>query len=151
MSTAGTLVLRDSRVGREGASAPGGRLCAAATFSPCPTCGSGSMLVNRLSPSMGAVSVSPPSWSLVSPMRMRASRVDSWFGFSRRRAFCVAARWVGDGGRGAGFMVCATARGIVGMLQDEITGSAKIRCCQCRHLVTGDRTHWYNHDQSWPS
>lgn len=35
----------------------------------------------------------------------------------------MASRCEGEGGRGAGFMVCATARGIVGMLHDEITGS----------------------------
>ena len=33
-----------------------------------------------------------------------ASHEDSWFGVSRPKAFCVAARAVGDGGRGAGFM-----------------------------------------------
>lgn len=56
-------------------------------------------------------------------IRTLASRVDSWLGFSRRRAFCVAARAVGEGGRGAGFMAWATMRGIVGILQEETTGS----------------------------
>jgi hypothetical protein len=54
---------------------------------------------------------------------MRASRLDSWLGLSRRRAFCVASRAVGDGGRGDGFIACATIRGIVGILQDDMTGS----------------------------
>lgn len=57
------------------------------------------------------------------PIRIRASRLDSWLGFSRRRAFWVASRAVGDGGRGAGFIACATIRGMVGMLHDEMTGS----------------------------
>jgi hypothetical protein len=57
-----------------------------------------------------------------SPMRIRASRFESWLGFSRRIAFWVASRAVGEGGRGAGFIACATLRGIVGMLHDETTG-----------------------------
>ena len=60
-----------------------------------------------------------------SPMRMRASRVESWLGFSRRSAFCVAARAVGEGGLGAGFIACATVSGIVGMLTEDTTGSVK--------------------------
>ena len=60
-----------------------------------------------------------------SPMRMRASRVESWLGFSRRSAFCVAARAVGDGGLGAGFIACATVSGMVGMLTEDTTGSVK--------------------------
>ena len=63
------------------------------------------------------------------PINTRASRLESWLGFSRRRAFCVASRAPGDGGRGAGFIVWATARGIVGMLQDETTGpKARLAC-----------------------
>jgi len=62
-----------------------------------------------------------------SPIRMRASRLDSWLGFSRRSAFCVASRAVGDGGRGEGFIACATIRGIVGILQDDMTGSTPHR------------------------
>lgn len=37
----------------------------------------------------------------------------------------MASRAVGDGGRGAGFMACATTRGIVGILHDEMTGSTE--------------------------
>lgn len=51
-----------------------------------------------------------------------ASRLESWFGFSRLRAFWVAARCEGEGGRGAGFMAWATVSGMVGMLHDETTG-----------------------------
>jgi hypothetical protein len=58
------------------------------------------------------------------PIRIFASRVLSWFGFSRRVARWAASRAPGDGGRGAGFIVCATASGIVGMFTDEITASA---------------------------
>jgi hypothetical protein len=58
-----------------------------------------------------------------SPISTRASRLDNLSGFSRSRAFCIASRAVGDGGRGAGFMACATISGIVGMLHDDITGS----------------------------
>lgn len=60
-----------------------------------------------------------------SPMSTRASLLESWLGFSLRRAFCVAARAEGEGGRGAGFIACATVRGIVGILQDDTTGSEK--------------------------
>jgi hypothetical protein len=60
-----------------------------------------------------------------SPMRMRASRVESWLGFSRRSAFCVAARAVGEGGLGPGFIACATVSGMVGMLTEDTTGSVK--------------------------
>jgi hypothetical protein len=42
--------------------------------------------------------------------------------FSRRVARWVAARAVGDGGRGAGFMAWATARGMVGTLTEDTTG-----------------------------
>jgi hypothetical protein len=42
-------------------------------------------------------------------------------------ARCVAARAVGDGGRGAGFMACATAKGIVGTFTEDTTGSARVR------------------------
>ena len=56
-------------------------------------------------------------------MRIRASRVESWFGFSRRNAFCVAARAVGEGGLGAGFIACATVSGMVGILTEDTTGS----------------------------
>ncbi len=59
------------------------------------------------------------------PMRSTcASRLDSWCGFSLRMAFCVASRAVGEGGRGAGFIACATVKGMVGILHDDITGSA---------------------------
>ena len=61
------------------------------------------------------------------PMRTWASRVLSWLVFSRRRAFWVAARCVGEGGRGAGFIAWATCRGIVGMLTDDTTGSASMK------------------------
>ena len=57
------------------------------------------------------------------PISTRASRLDSWSGCSRRIAFCVAARAEGDGGRGAGFIACATTSGIVGMLHEDTTGS----------------------------
>ena len=52
-----------------------------------------------------------------------ASRLDSWLGFSLRWARCVAARADGEGGLGDGFMACATASGIVGMLLEDATGS----------------------------
>ena len=55
--------------------------------------------------------------------KTRVSRVDSCSVFSRRSALCVAARAEGEGGRGAGFMACATTRGIVGILQEDTTGS----------------------------
>ncbi len=57
--------------------------------------------------------------------RTWASRWESCSGFSLRRAFCVASRAVGEGGRGAGFIACATVRGIVGMLHEDMTGSAR--------------------------
>lgn len=69
-------------------------------------------------------SVPPPSEGEGNPMRMRASRLESWFGFSRLYDFWVAARCVGEGGLGAGFMACATVSGMVGMLQDETTAPA---------------------------
>lgn len=57
----------------------------------------------------------------------------------------MASRCEGEGGRGAGFMVCATARGIVGMLHDEITGSI---AGEGEQNMNSDRTyidtHWYN-------
>ena len=46
-------------------------------------------------------------------------------GFGLLIARCVAARELGDGGRGGGFMACATSRGIVGTVAVELTGSAK--------------------------
>lgn len=55
-------------------------------------------------------------------IRISASRVESWFVFSRRIARWVAARAVGDGGRGAGFIAWATDRGIVGTLTEDTTG-----------------------------
>jgi hypothetical protein len=55
-------------------------------------------------------------------IKISASRVESWFVFSRRIARWVAARAVGDGGRGAGFIACATDRGIVGTLTEDTTG-----------------------------
>ena len=36
----------------------------------------------------------------------------------------MASRAVGEGGRGPGFMACATMSGIVEILQDDTTGSA---------------------------
>jgi hypothetical protein len=39
----------------------------------------------------------------------------------------VAARAVGDGGRGAGFIAWATARGIVGTLTEDTTGPVGAR------------------------
>jgi hypothetical protein len=42
-------------------------------------------------------------------------------------ARCVAARAVGDGGRGAGFMACATANGMVGTFTEDTTGPACLR------------------------
>lgn len=65
----------------------------------------------------------PLPFVLESPIKICASRVDNWFGSPRRRAFCVAARAVGEGGRGAGFIACATVRGIVGILHEDTTGS----------------------------
>lgn len=35
----------------------------------------------------------------------------------------MASRAVGEGGRGAGFIACATTKGIVGTLQEEMTRS----------------------------
>ena len=69
--------------------------------------------------------VRSPFWFLLGiPMRSTcASRLDSWFGFSLRSAFCVASRAVGEGGRGAGFIACATVKGMVGMLHEDMTGS----------------------------
>lgn len=47
----------------------------------------------------------PPFSLAVTPMSNTcASRWVSWFGFSGRIAFCVAARAPGDGGLGAGFI-----------------------------------------------
>jgi hypothetical protein len=40
----------------------------------------------------------------------------------------VASRAPGEGGRGAGFIACATVRGIVGMLHEEMTGPGDARC-----------------------
>lgn len=58
------------------------------------------------------------------PMRTRASRLESWWGFSRRSAFWVASLAPGDGGRGAGFIAWATMSGIVGILHEDTTGPA---------------------------
>ena len=38
----------------------------------------------------------------------------------------MASRAVGEGGRGAGFIVCATAKGIVGMLHEDTTGPINV-------------------------
>lgn len=58
------------------------------------------------------------------PMRIQASPLDSWFGFSLLKAFCVASRAVGEGGRGAGFTAWATSNVIVAIiLTDDMTGS----------------------------
>jgi hypothetical protein len=46
----------------------------------------------------------------------------NWFGLSRRAARCVACIDVGDGGRGA--IACASLRGIVWILHDEMTGAS---------------------------
>ena len=46
--------------------------------------------------------------------------------FSRRGASREASRWAGDGERGAGFVVYATASGMVGMLHGDMTGSAEV-------------------------
>jgi hypothetical protein len=75
---------------------------------------------NRARSSFGPSLVAKPV-----SMRTRASRVDGWSVFSRLIARCVAARAVGDGGRGAGFMACATIKGMVGILHEETTGSAR--------------------------
>jgi hypothetical protein len=70
----------------------------------------------RARSSLGAVGI---------PISTRASRVDRWLVSSRRIALCVASRAEGDGGRGAGFIVCATTRGIVEILHEEMTGSKR--------------------------
>jgi hypothetical protein len=59
----------------------------------------------------------------IPPIKISASRVESWFVFSRLIARCVAALAPGDGGRGAGFIAWATARGMVGTLTEDTTGS----------------------------
>ena len=38
----------------------------------------------------------------------------------------MASRAVGEGGRGAGFIVCATAKGIVGILHEDTTGPINV-------------------------
>jgi hypothetical protein len=71
------------------------------------------------------------------PIKISASRVDSWFVFSRLMARCVAARAFGDGGRGAGFIAWATARGMVGTLTEDTTGPACARKIHSvRHRIT---------------
>ena len=40
-------------------------------------------------------------------------------------ALWVAARELGEGGRGGGFIACATSNGIVGTVAVELTASAK--------------------------
>ena len=45
-------------------------------------------------------------------------------GAPARIARCTASRCVGEGGRGAGFIACATVSGMVGRLADEMTGPA---------------------------
>ena len=64
----------------------------------------------------------------VPPIKISASRVESWFVFSRLIARCVAALAPGDGGRGAGFIAWATARGMVGTLTEDTTGSRRKFC-----------------------
>lgn len=87
-----------------------------------------------------------------SPMRMRASRVESWLGFSRRSAFCVAARAVGEGGLGAGFIACATVSGMVGMLTEDTTGSVIARKHWRREPTKQSMgTHSSSLCQWWPS
>lgn len=56
------------------------------------------------------------------PIRTFASRLDKPLESFCRDALCAAAIAVGDGGRGAGLMDCATVRGMVGMLHEEMTG-----------------------------
>ena len=46
----------------------------------------------------------------------------------------MAARAEGEGGRGAGFIACATVKGIVGILQDDTTGAI-----ERRSLASDDR------------
>jgi hypothetical protein len=80
--------------------------------------------------------------SLEIPISTRASRLESWLGFSRRIAFCVAARWVGDGGRGAGFIACATTRGMVEMFTDDMTGPGRTLMSNNTALYLQKNTHW---------
>ena len=83
------------------------------------------------SPSPFVVGLSLPAM----PMRICASLLDNWFGLSRRWARWVAALAVGEGGRGEGFIACATGRGIVGMLLDDTTGSRMVH----KNQATGVR------------
>jgi len=63
----------------------------------------------------------------------------------------VASRAVGDGGRGAGFIACATIKGMVGMLHDDTTGPSEFNPMSqkkkkpAEFLCSG--THLYNPDQ----
>jgi hypothetical protein len=120
---------RISRDGRGGAGLPPGAIRGDSGVGADwlgGTAGAGASSRNddgRRRSSMGTATGCPfLSWPGM-PMRICASRVESWFGLSRRVARCVASRAAGDGGRGAGFIVCATCSGIVGMFTDEITGS----------------------------
>jgi hypothetical protein len=81
-------------------------------------------------------------------MSTRASRVDGWSVFSRLIARCVAARAVGEGGRGAGFIACATIKGMVGILTDDTTGSAHTSASISKN---NGETHWNNPVQWSPS
>lgn len=57
---------------------------------------------------------------------------------------------MGEGGRGDGFIACATDNGIVGMLHEEITGPiTSYQYCMPSNQLIG--TYLNNHDQLSPS
>ena len=65
------------------------------------------------------------------PISFAASDAVRVFGFDDKLAFCIRAAEVGEGGRGGGFIDCATARGMVLILADEVTGAAS----HCKHKL----------------
>lgn len=69
------------------------------------------------------LSIAPEVGSTDAPISLAASVADSVFGLLVRLAFCTLTAEVGEGGRGGGFIDCATDSGIVLMLLDDVTGA----------------------------
>ena len=63
------------------------------------------------------------------PISLAASEADRELGLVVRLAFCMRAAEVGDGGLGGGFIDCATASGIVLMLEEDVTGAVNAKPC----------------------
>lgn len=62
------------------------------------------------------------------PISFAASDAESELGLVVRDAFCIRMASVGEGGRGGGFIVCATASGMVLIFEDDVTGATSRHC-----------------------